>query len=112
MFFSREAHDLIVATLKESHDSQIAELKKAHELVVGELRNQVANLTGERDHYRKEWTRARGKAFTKPGEVEQTMPLFDQQPLTPPPIDADWNEDDRDIFRDWAAELPNGVNAE
>jgi hypothetical protein len=105
MFISSRTLDSLV---QESSD-RLAALDKAHELVVAELRNQIANLTSERDWYRKEWTRLRGKAFTKPSEVEQTMPLFDQQP---PALDAEWTADDRDLFREWAVALPNGVNAE
>ncbi len=103
MFISSRTLDSLV---QESSD-RLAALDKAHELVVVELRNQITELKAERDFYRKEWTKKSGKAFTKPGEVEQTMPLFDQ-----PALDAEWTADDRDLFRDWALGLPNGVNPE
>ena len=106
MLISRTAHDLIVEELR----NQSAERQHAHDLIVAELRNQIANLEKERNFYRTQWTKSRGKAFTAKTEEEQTMPLFDLP--TTAPLDADWTADDRDLFRNWSVGLPNGVNAE
>lgn len=99
MLISRTAHDLIVEEIRNQTD-----------LVVAELRNQIANLTSERDFYRRNWTKSRGQTFTKPGEAEQSLPLFD--PPTPAPLDADWTHDERMLFKDWARDLPQHVNPE
>jgi len=105
MFISTNSHDLIV---EELHN-RIAALDFAHDLVVAELRNQIVELKSERDFYRKEWTRSRGKAFTTKADAEPSMPLFNQPPT---PFDADWTSDDRDLFHRWSIDLPPHVDAE
>src|SRR5262249_46592689 len=95
MFFSREAHDLIVA----------------------ELRNRIAELEGERDFYREKWTKSRGAQFpSSKAKPETSLPLFERPSVSqqPPPVrlDDDWTADDRDLFRDWSTGLPAGVDAE
>ena len=107
MFISRKSHDLIVETLKQSYEEQIAALKASRDLVVAELRNQIAKLEESRDWYRGEWRRARGKVVARPVEPEQAMPLFEQRSL-----DADWNDDERALFQDWANDLPKDLNPE
>lgn len=112
MFISRKSHDLIVETLKASHESQIATLKASHDQVVAELRKQNDSLTEERNHYRKEWTKSRGKAFTKRADAEPPMPLFDPppSPAQESPFDVDWTLDDRDLFTRWSTGVAREVD--
>ena len=110
MFISIQSHGLIVAELR----NQIRALLKAHEMVVAELRNQNVQLTKERDFYLKQWTKSRGEAFPS-AKAEHSLPLFAESSVeqsAPSPLDADWTADDRDLFRDWAIRLPEGVIAE
>jgi hypothetical protein len=106
MFISSNSHEIIVEELR----SRIAAQQYAHDQVVAELRNQIAELRVERDFYRRQWTKSRGQAFTAKEEPVPSLPLFEQ--ATEPPFDAGWTADDHMLFRDWARDLPHGVNAE
>lgn len=106
MFISRNSHDLIVATVMASANERL----DAKDGIIAELRSQIATLTEDRDWYRNEWRRARGKAVARPIEPEQPMPLFEQ--ATEPPFDDGWTADDHALFHDWARDLPHGVNPE
>lgn len=91
--------------------------RKSHNLIVEELRNQIKELKAERDFYRKAWTRSKGREYVEP----QPQPSLPFEPpkteppqivLQPPAFDADWSDDDRDMFRDWAAvNVPQGIDA-
>lgn len=93
--------------------------RKAHDLIVAELRNRIVELEKERDFYREKWTKSRGAQFpsSKARPSDLSLPLFDrsstaQESPKPVRLDDDWTLDDRDLFKDWAAGLPPGVNAE
>lgn len=107
MFISLNSHELIVEELR----NQLVQRQHAHDLVVAELRVQIINLTAERDWYRRNWTKARGQAFTTKSEEEAPkMPLFDQ--TQPAPLDADWTPDDRQMFREWSYGIAPHLNPE
>lgn len=106
MIILKSAHDLIVAMLMASANERLAAKDE-----------QIADLKAERDHYRKEWTRSRGKAFSsQPDKAEPPLPLFERSSVeqsADPPIDADWTADDRYLYQDWVLRnVPEGVDAE
>lgn len=109
MFISSKTHDLIVNEMRATAIGAMA----ARDAIIAELRSQIAKLEEAHDWYRKEWTKERGKAFRRRDEPEpQSMPLFDQAPTPSPPLDADWNEDERALFQDWAVDFPKDMNPE